>query len=128
MAQLLGVFLVRSTFCTDDGSARLGWIVFTKKPTTCLVGVMAPWETGPKYIPALSGTKRHTGHLAHLTIKRSKEMEVTVREVEESNRLAYLVMGPSTTTPPTATPRPRPKWAHSDDDRRRDPRHVRVGL
>ncbi|KAF8547139.1 hypothetical protein OG21DRAFT_960110 [Imleria badia] len=67
-----------------------------RSPPPILLGLGLDGKTGPNYIAALSGTTVHTGHLAHLTIKQSKEL----REVMVPGRLTnpidvvYLVMGP----------------------------------
>ena len=61
-----------------------------------LLGLGLDGRTGPNYIAALSGTTMHTGHLAHLTVKRSKEMKEIMVPGRLTNPVdvAYLVMGP----------------------------------
>ena len=110
--QLLGVFPVRCTFCTDDGPARLRWIIFTKKPTTCLVGVMARWQTGPKYICGLvwdQGAFGASGTSHHKAEQRDEGGDGS-REVDESDRRCTSCHGPVDYDAPIngyASPMPR---------------------
>ena len=59
-----------------------------------LLGLGLAGKTGPNYITALSGTTMHTGHLAYLTVKRSKEMKEVMIPGRMTNPIdvAYLVM------------------------------------
>ncbi|KAN0100082.1 hypothetical protein V8E55_000066 [Tylopilus felleus] len=61
-----------------------------------LLGLGLDGKTGPNYIAALSGTMVHTGHLAHLTINRSKQLTEVMVPGRLTNPIdvVYLVMGP----------------------------------
>lgn len=66
-----------------------------RSPPPILLELGLDGNTGPKYIAALSGTTMHTGHLAHLTVKRSREMKEVMVPGRLTNPIdvAYLVMG-----------------------------------
>ena len=61
-----------------------------------LLGLGLDGKAGPNYIAALSGTTMHTGHLAYLAVKRSKETKGVLVPGRMANPIgiAYLVMGP----------------------------------
>lgn len=67
-----------------------------RSPPPVLLGLGLDGKTGPNYIAALSGSTVHTGHLAHLTIKRSKEMKEVMVPGRLTNPIdvVYLVMAP----------------------------------
>lgn len=100
--QWLGWYNCPGTFSFAARFARMAnpraWngLLSPRNPPPVLLELGLDGKTGPNYIAALSGATVHTGHLAHLTVKRSKEM----REVLVPGRLtnpidvAYLVMGP----------------------------------
>lgn len=96
----LGWYNCPGSFSFAASFARMAspraWDVFRspRRPPPVLLGLGLDGRTGPKYIAALSGTTTHTGHLAHLTVKRSKDMEEVIVPGRLANPIdvAYLVM------------------------------------
>ncbi|KAG9313833.1 hypothetical protein JVU11DRAFT_4598 [Chiua virens] len=67
-----------------------------KSPPPVLLGLGLDGKMGPNYIAALSGTMMHTGYLAYLAVKRSKEVKEVLIPGRLTNpiNVAYLDMGP----------------------------------
>ncbi|KAF8131485.1 hypothetical protein EV363DRAFT_1330182 [Boletus edulis] len=91
-----GTFSFAARFARMANPRAWDGLFSPRSPPPVLLGLGLDGKTGPNYIAALSGTMVHTGHLAHLTIKRSKEMKEVLIPGRLTNPIdvAYLVMGP----------------------------------